>query len=239
MSVLEPLSPKIEQLLAAERKLVPALPEHRARAMARARTALQRGDATIVRLSWRRVPATLAAALVLGAAALSLAAFRARHAEEAPPPSAIRAPSPAPKQATAASTPPSEAAPMAEAPAPGIEATPSAVVDAPVPPSKDDKAASHRRPSDVDAYAAELGLLQQARAAVAAGRFSAALDSIAEHERRFPAGRLREERDALRVKSLAGLGRGEDARAAAERFRGRYPRSVLAPGIEAATRRAP
>jgi hypothetical protein len=240
MTALEPLSPEIERLLAAERKLMPALPEHRARAMARARGALQGRDAAIVRLSWRRVPATLAATLVLGAAALSFAAWRVRHGEDAPPPSAIRAPAPAPTLVSAvARTPDAAPSPMVEGPARGSDATPRAVTDAPAPQLKEDKTAPQRRAPEVDAYAAELVLLQQARAAVAAARFSAALDSISEHERRFPAGRLREERDALRVKALAGLGRGDDARVAAERFRGRYPRSVLSPGIEAATRRAP
>jgi hypothetical protein len=236
---LEPLSTEVERLLAVERRLVPASPEHRARAMMRARAALHGGDAAIVRLSWRsRVPATLAATLVLGVAALSLAAWRARHPEERPPSSALQAPAPAPTQTTRAATTsdsPPTAPPAARAP--DSQATPLPTADAPLP--KDERGSPQRRTTDVDAYAAELALLQQARASVAAGRFSAALESISEHERRFPAGRLREEREALRVKSLAGLGRGEDARAAAERFRSRYPRSVLSPGIEAATRRAP
>jgi hypothetical protein len=120
---------------------------------------------------------------------------------------------------------------------PDVPPTPE--VPAPVDAPKEDRAQAPRRPSEADAYAAELALLQQVRTAVAVARFSAALALVAEHERRFPAGRLREERDALRVKALAGLGRGGDAREAAERFRARYPRSVLSPGIEAATRRAP
>jgi hypothetical protein len=73
----------------------------------------------------------------------------------------------------------------------------------------------------------ELRLLRQARAAVAREEYAAALPPIAEHARRFKDGRLSEEREALRVKSLAGLGRGEDARRAAATFRARFPRSVL------------
>jgi outer membrane protein assembly factor BamD (BamD/ComL family) len=91
--------------------------------------------------------------------------------------------------------------------------------------------------SDTDRL--ELGLLQRVRAAVAAGEFSAALDSIAEHQRRFPAGRLREEREALRIKALAGLGRNDEARRAAERFRERFPRSVLSTRIEETARPKP
>jgi outer membrane protein assembly factor BamD (BamD/ComL family) len=81
--------------------------------------------------------------------------------------------------------------------------------------------------SAADAYALELRILERARAAVAAGDFSAALRAIANHQRRFPAGRLQEEREALRVKALSGLGRSDEARRAAERFRERFPRSVL------------
>jgi hypothetical protein len=50
---------------------------------------------------------------------------------------------------------------------------------------------------------------------------------IAEHARKFKDGRLSEEREALRVKALAGLGRSGEARRAANSFRARFPRSVL------------
>jgi outer membrane protein assembly factor BamD (BamD/ComL family) len=72
-------------------------------------------------------------------------------------------------------------------------------------------------------------LLQPARQAVSLGNFASALGSIAAHERRFPNGRLAEEREALRVKALRGLGRADDARRAATEFRKQFPRSVLSP----------
>jgi hypothetical protein len=50
---------------------------------------------------------------------------------------------------------------------------------------------------------------------------------IAEHGRRFPNGRLAEQREALRVKSLAGSGRAEEARHAVAAFAKRFPRSAL------------
>jgi hypothetical protein len=233
----EPLSTEAERLLALERTLTPESPEFRARAVARARAALHGAGTPVVRLSWRgRASAPLAAALVLGIAALSLAAWRGRPGEERPEPSsAATASSPAPKQAKPSRVTSDSGASPDTSPLPAISASPALEVPAP----EGARAQAPRRLSDADAYAAELKLLRQARADVAATRFSAALNSIAEHERRFPAGRLREERDALRVKALAGLGRSEDARAAAERFGARYPRSVLSPGIEAATRRAP
>ena len=85
--------------------------------------------------------------------------------------------------------------------------------------------------SRADAAALELRMLQPARAAVAREDFAAALGPIAEHARRFKDGRLAEEREALRVKALAGLGRPDDARRAAAAFKVRFPRSVLLPAV--------
>jgi hypothetical protein len=74
---------------------------------------------------------------------------------------------------------------------------------------------------------AELQLLRAARQDVTRGDFADALTAIAEHVRRFRNGALVEEREALRVKSLAGLGRHEDAQRAAAQFHARFPHSVL------------
>jgi hypothetical protein len=82
-----------------------------------------------------------------------------------------------------------------------------------------------------DAAREELHLLRRARAAVARGDFAAALAPIAEHTRRFKDGRLAEEREALRVKALAGLGRTDEARRAAAAFEARFPHSVLLPAV--------
>jgi hypothetical protein len=78
---------------------------------------------------------------------------------------------------------------------------------------------------------AELLLLRPARAAVARENFAAALPPIAEHARRFKDGRLAEEREALRVKALVGLGRADEARRAAASFRAHFPHSVLLPAV--------
>ena len=90
---------------------------------------------------------------------------------------------------------------------------------------------------------AELGLLQQARAAVAHEDFLLAIQLLAEHARHFKAGRLVEEREALRVRSLVGLGRRDAARRAAGDFEANFPRSPLLPTVnemldaDASTRR--
>jgi hypothetical protein len=87
------------------------------------------------------------------------------------------------------------------------------------------------RLSQADAMRAELYLLRQARAAVAREDFATALPPIAEHARRFKDGRLTEEREALRVKALVGLGRTDEAHRAAASFRTRFPHSVLLPAV--------
>ena len=228
---LEPLSAESESLLAKERNFSEERAELRARVMARARAALRDLPAASTRSFWqRRVPLLVAAALVLGFAAAAIAARQelrgAKDSPSVPPPAGAAHPAPArgvePRSPVAGPTNPPTASPFvpeqgAVAPAPRR----SAAADA----------------NDADAL--ELGLLQRARAAVAAGEFSAALQSIAEHQRRFPAGRLREEREALRIKALAGLGRDDEARRAAERFRERFPRSVLSSRIEETVRPNP
>jgi hypothetical protein len=50
---------------------------------------------------------------------------------------------------------------------------------------------------------------------------------LAEHGRRFPNGRLAEEREALRVRALNSSGQSESARRAARAFAARFPHSVL------------
>jgi len=81
--------------------------------------------------------------------------------------------------------------------------------------------------SESDVYAMELRILQPAQQAVARGDFGSALAAIADHRRQFPAGRLAEEREALRVKALLGLGRTAEAERAGVAFRSRFPRSAL------------
>jgi hypothetical protein len=79
----------------------------------------------------------------------------------------------------------------------------------------------------------ELRFLDQARQADARGDYATALALIADHERRFPHGRLAEDREVLRMRAFVGLGRGNEARTAATKFRHQFPRSVLLPKIDA------
>ena len=97
---------------------------------------------------------------------------------------------------------------------------------------------AHRVLSPQESYAAELYLLQRAQSDYASQDFPDALVLVAEHARRFPKGRLAEEREALRVRSLAGASRGDEARRALAAFARRFPRSVLLPRLREQARAA-
>jgi len=73
----------------------------------------------------------------------------------------------------------------------------------------------------------ERAIIHRARERLNDGQFRGALTLLDEHARGFPAGKLVEERDAMVIAALFGLG---DRKAAAERlarFRARYPESAL------------
>jgi hypothetical protein len=74
--------------------------------------------------------------------------------------------------------------------------------------------------------------LTRARQSDTRGDYIDVLAVVAEHEHSYPAGRLSEEREVLRVKALVGLGRGDEARHAAAKFRRQFPRSVLLQTID-------
>jgi hypothetical protein len=203
-----PLPPDVDELLQHEREIPPLPATVRARAVARARAALLAGverrptPVPARRIRW----AAAAAVLLLVSGGIGAAAYQIR-ARLASPPEVH--PLPAPVKPVAPPPPPVAAAPIVEEPA-----EPARAIEKPV-------------LSRADAARAELRLLRQARAAVAREDYAAALPPIAEHARRFKDGRLTEEREALRVKALVGLGRAAEARRAAAAFRVRFPRSVL------------
>jgi hypothetical protein len=204
-----PLSPEARALLDHEREVPPLPAVVRARAMARARAALVAGvDRRVAPVAVRHPRWAAAAAVIcilgvgVGAAAYQVRAYFVPAPEVRPLPAPVKTIAPAP--APVASAPVEEVAPE-PAPAPALA----------------------KPLSRAETAREELRMLRQARAAVAREEYAAALPPIADHARRFKDGRLSEEREALRVKSLAGLGRSEDARRAATAFRARFPRSVL------------
>jgi hypothetical protein len=212
-----PLSPELAALLAHEREIAPLPATTRARSLARARAAVAAGSARpagqpVAARPFRWAVAAAIVCVAGGAAAAVASQVRARLAS--PPPAA---------PIVASSTPaPSFARPdHDDAPAVARDASPTRPMVRPT-----------GAVSPADATRVELSLMGQARAAVARGDYAAAMSPIAEHARRFKDGLLAEEREALRVKALAGLGRVPEAARAASAFRVRFPRSVLLPAVQ-------
>jgi hypothetical protein len=83
---------------------------------------------------------------------------------------------------------------------------------------------------DVD-LAAERAQLEIARTAVGRGQGARAIEALERHAKQFPRGRLSEEREGLWIQALLAVGRRGEARARAERFRKRFPRSLLLPAL--------
>jgi len=211
-----PVDAELESLLERGR-VIPRLPDViRARALARARataaaaatvsaparTAVARG-----RGLWIAVAASLALVLGAAGATAALRGWLPWQREPSPPSS----PGPVP--------PVTAAAAASDEPAPSERAPETTSIAKPQRPA--------RTATAQESYAAELQLLQRAHAAYTRRDFSSALVLVAEHGRRFPNGRLAEQREALRVRSLAGSGRGDEARRAVAGFAVRFPRSVL------------
>lgn len=170
--------------------------------------------------SWYLTPVAVAASATLAVGAVAgIASLKGRSSAALPPvaPPAARVASPAPVR-----TLHPRAAQEDEAPA--IVASRSA--------TRARLARAGRSVAQVDPLAVEVELLQRAHGAFTRRDFGAALKLIAEHAQRFPHGSLAEQREALRVRSLAGSGRTEEARRAAVAFAEKFPRSVLLSAVE-------
>jgi hypothetical protein len=85
---------------------------------------------------------------------------------------------------------------------------------------------------------AERRLLDDARASLIQGNPDRALSCLENYRKRYPQGILAEEADTMRVEALAGVGRPDDARRAAEEFSLRAP-SIYAPTVESAISTSP
>jgi hypothetical protein len=216
------LSPEVRALLARERVLQPRPAAVRARALARARAALAvAGTPTLrpaaprpakVKLGWAAALTLIGVATAAAAAVGYQIGTRQRSMPAGAPPSAA---------ASIAVTAPAAVRPPSPVALPSV-----------APPPATARAGDERLTAPADALHAEMRLLRRARAAVSRGDFAAALPAIARHARLFRAGRLTEEREALRVSALAGLGRADEARRAAAAFKARFPHSVLLPAVQ-------
>jgi hypothetical protein len=228
---LPPLGPDIEALLEFERVIPPQPDELRSRAFARARASLAlTGLPPVPRAPRFFSPQLLMAAglalVVLGAAGAALYKLVAQSRHVSPPTSAEVAPVPVPAAPQAAPAQATET-PGESATGPGEPVANSAPSLSPVHERGARPKSVARNTLDMGDFGVELRLLQRARESMAKGQFAEALAPIADHERRFPTGRLVEEREALRVRALSGLGRTQESKRAAADFRTRFPRSVL------------
>ena len=219
---VSPYRREIESLFAVERELVREPDEVRDRAVRRAQAALPRN--LRVRLvsyspSPRQRIGKVAGAAVMLSAACALAFYAGYRVKGNSLHEPIRAPAAVPSVVV----PPVTKAPLAITSA--AEIPEPASTDSR--PAKTKPAASPKPVTESEAYAMELRVLRPAQQAVARQDFATALAAIAEHRRRFPSGRLAEEREALRVKALLGLGRDAEAQQAGAIFRKRFPRSAL------------
>jgi hypothetical protein len=187
--------------------------------------------------------------LALGVAtAVTIPAFRHfTHEAGAPTPSAVPAPfaaadtpsiryeratarvdsppAPAPATAVRGSALPSESSAAAEPP-PEVATGPSvAAFPADTP-----------RAVPENAVLYESRRVAHVRSLLRAGQFSSALGELAELDRGVPRGVLVQEREALRIEVLLGLGERARAREEAQRFLARYPGSPHTQGVERALR---
>jgi len=77
-------------------------------------------------------------------------------------------------------------------------------------------------------------LLDEAGLALRRGQGAVALGAVNAHVARFPYTAFEEERQLVAIKALVLLGRAVEARAQAERFEARFPRSLLLSSVHAA-----
>jgi hypothetical protein len=233
MKWLRPLSDDAASLLAKERDFESEPEGTRQRVLSRARTAWRAVESPPARRPARRRPAfLLAATLVM---ALAAVAYGAWHRAQSRTASVVATPAPP-------VSPPKPRQPVV----PSAPAAPAEIAAEPAEPEEPEERQIRKTKTAVSGQSAtaardalELAVLERARAAVAKGDHTAALRAIALHQRRFPDGVLREEREALRVRALAGLGKTGEAERAAAQFRERFPRSVLSPSIEESVKQAP
>jgi hypothetical protein len=146
---------------------------------------------------------------------------------EPPPPVVIEVPVPRPAPSVEPSVRSSDAG---EAPDPSArEPAPSNAIKPRFKP-----APAVDEPTTQSELARERAIIDVVRAAIARGHADSALEAVARHEKEFPEGRLREEREGLRILALVRAGRMDQAKGAALRFKQAYPNSLLWPAIDGA-----
>lgn len=158
--------------------------------------------------------------------------------EPSPPPATNARSDPAP--ATFARASPRPRTPAAPAPSPTTPVASATSLTPPPPPLRASTSsprppraerARAEAPSEPSPLDAEVVVLDRAAEALRRGQAARALQWLAEHEARFPAGHLADVRMATRVRALCRLGRRERAEAEAAALRREHPSSAVARGL--------
>lgn len=220
----------VESLLAVERAILPEPDDVRKRVIERARASLMGDGLPLAAGSTgrQRVKIGVAAAAAVVLSALCAAAFFAGYRIRNPnveSPGKLAPPLPSIVVQRVASPSVVDAATPVAAPAGQVPANSANSLG--VQPSKPSPSRGTKSAADIESYAKELRVLQPARQAVARQDFDLALSAIAQHQRLYPSGRLAEEREALRIRALLGLGRTAEAQRAGAAFHAHFPRSAL------------
>jgi hypothetical protein len=112
--------------------------------------------------------------------------------------------------------------------APVAARSPGAPLSTPIeaePSSPEPAVSATRKQAAVDPLAEEIAILSKATSALRAGKPAEGLRLLSEHQRKFPNGRLAEERRAARIQALCALGRRTEAEAELARLAQSSPRS--------------
>jgi hypothetical protein len=210
---------EMEELFASACRPRPVTELERARALSRARKVIrspvhlmEAPKPPLSRFAGRALMA--AGGLIVGAALAHTGLGEAQRAFSTP----------------AAARPLLTAVPAVALPAAAIPERPFPAPSAAAAPSASPRPA--RAASGEASFGAESELLRRAHSAYAQGDFGTALKLVTEHAKKFPRGVLAEEREALRVRSLASTGQSAAASRAAAKFAEHFPRSVLLPRIQ-------
>ena len=188
------------------------------------------GAATITSGTAAGLSLKLVTLVVLGVAGIAgVVGFVLKQGDTSPaprPPSAIAEPAPTtPAALPAVVAEPAEAPTETSMPAPSAPGAKRTAARA----SGGDSTATRGR--DVD-LREEIALIDDARAAIAAGAPGKALGVLGRHDRRYPNGVFAPEATVLRIEALTGAGEGEMARTLAHRFLKAHPDSPFAERVE-------
>ncbi|MFT3772527.1 MAG: hypothetical protein QM820_44605 [Minicystis sp.] len=248
MSDIEPLPPELRALFEEERAAYPDRSEARARVLRRIETAVALGSApapapatggadggpagaspAAAKAASAALPKTAAWIALAFAGGVAAGELHGRSSAPAPP-------APAPRDPPAAIA--TGAPARSTEPAPG-EVEPTVKPSAAPAPRASSSAKTAPTSDPASDLAEEQALIDTARAALARGRSGDALRAADEHARRFPRGRLSQERELLVIQALLLAGRRSDAEARAQRFKTAFPRSLYGSAIDELLGNAP